>query len=102
MKLKERIKNLLFTDEVEQDTGDFATTKELVYFCIMSTFIAISIVIGIYAYTVTIMTNDLVERVQTQELTIDGLQRDAAQYKMMYEDIYQTYVERPQFEGIEE
>lgn len=85
-KIKEKIKGWFLTNE------DFTTKKELWYFIGMCTGWMIVVVLGLLTWALMAMSIDLVQRVQEQEAQIDNLTYESVKYKMMYEDLYNTYI----------
>ena len=85
-KIKEKIKGWFLTNE------DFTTKKEVWYFIGMCTGWMIVVVLGLLTWALMAMSIDLVQRVQEQEAQIDNLTYESVKYKMMYEDLYNTYI----------
>ena len=85
-KIKEKIKGWFLTNE------DFTTKKEFWYFIGMCTGWMIVVVLGLLTWALMAMSSDLVQRVQEQEAQIDNLTYESVKYKMMYGDLYNTYV----------
>ncbi|MCI7291407.1 MAG: hypothetical protein MR504_04305 [Methanobrevibacter woesei] len=52
----------------------------------------IVVVLGLLTWALMAMSIDLVQRVQEQEAQIDNLTYESVKYKMMYEDLYNTYI----------
>ena len=52
----------------------------------------IVVVLGLLTWALMAMSIDLVQRVQEQEAQIDNLTYESVKYKMIYEDLYNTYV----------
>ena len=82
----------LITDEDIVADDDFQTKKEFWYFIGMCTGWMIVVVLGLLTWALMAMSIDLVQRVQEQEAQIDNLTYESARYKMMYEDLYNTYI----------
>lgn len=61
----------------------------------------IVVVLGLLTWALMAMSIDLVQRVQEQEAQIDNLTYESVKYKMMYEDLYNTYI-YPQEDDYEE
>ena len=91
-KIKEKIKGWFLTDEDFGEDEDFATKKEFWYFIGMCTGWMIVVVLGLLTWVFMTMSIDLAQRVQEQESQIDNLTYESVRYKMMYEDLYDTYV----------
>lgn len=91
-KIKEKIKGWFLTDEDFKEDDDFATKKEFWYFIGMCTGWMIVMVLGLLTWAFMAMSTDLAQRVQEQESQIDNLTYESVRYKMMYEDLYNTYV----------
>ena len=91
-KIKEKIKGWFLTDKDFEEDDDFATKKEFWYFIGMCTGWMIVVVLGLLTWALMAMSIDLVQRVQEQEAQIDNLTYESARYKMMYEDLYNTYI----------
>lgn len=100
-KIKEKIKGWFLTDEDFEEDDDFATKKEFWYFIGMCTGWMIVVFLGLLTWAFMAMSTDLAQRVQEQESQIDNLTYESVRYKMMYEDLYNTYV-YPQEAGYEE
>lgn len=100
-KIKEKIKGWLLTDEDFGEDEDFATKKEFWYFIGMCSGWMVAVFVGLFALAFMAMSTDLAQRVQEQESQIDNLTYESVRYKMMYEDLYNTYV-YPQEAGYEE
>lgn len=100
-KIKEKIKGWFFTDEDFEEYESFATKKELLYFIGMCSGWMIAVVLGLFAWAFIAMSGDLVGRIEDQERQIDNLTYESTRYKMMYEDLYNTYV-YPQEQNYEE
>ena len=94
-KIKEKIKGWFLTNE------DFTTKKEFWCFIGMCTGWMIVVVLGLLTWALMAMSGDLVQRVQEQEAQIDNLTYESVKYKMMYEDLYNTYI-YPQEQNYEE
>lgn len=84
--IKEKIKGWFLTNE------DFTTKKEFWYFIGMCTGWMIAMFIGLFAWALMAMSSDLVSRIEDQERQIDNLTYESVKYKMMYGDLYNTYV----------
>ena len=52
----------------------------------------IAVVLGLFTWALVAMSNDLVSRIEDQERQIDNLTYESVRYKMMYEDLYNTYI----------
>ena len=91
-KIKEKIKGWFLTDEDFGKDEDFATKKEFWYFIGMCSGWMIVVVLGLLTWALMAMSIDLVQRVQEQEAQIDNLTYESVKYKMMYEDLYNTYI----------
>ena len=91
-KIKEKIEGWLLTDEDFGEDEDFATKKEFWYFAGMCSGWIIVVVLGLLTWALMAMSSDLVQRVQEQEAQIDNLTYESVKYKMMYEDLYNTYI----------
>ena len=96
-----KIKGWFLTDEDFGKDEDFATKKEFWYFIGMCTGWMIVVVLGLLTWALMAMSIDLVQRVQEQEAQIDNLTYESVKYKMMYEDLYNTYI-YPQEQNYEE
>ena len=82
----------LITDEDIAEDDDFQTKKEFWYFIGMCSGWMIAVVLGLFAWAFMAMSNDLVGRIEDQERQIDNLTYESTRYKMMYEDLYNTYI----------
>ena len=51
-----------------------------------------AVFIGLFAWAFMAMSDDLVGRIEDQERQIDNLTYESTRYKMMYEDLYNTYI----------
>ena len=100
-KIKEKIKGWLLTDEDFGEDESFATKKEFLYFIGMCSGWMIIVVLGLFTWAFMVMSGDLVSRIEDQERQIDNLTYESARYKMMYEDLYNTYI-YPQEQNYEE
>ena len=100
-KIKEKIEGWLLTDEDFGEDENFATKKEFWYFIGMCSGWMIAVVLGLFTWALVAMSNDLVSRIEDQERQIDNLTYESVRYKMMYEDLYNTYI-YPQEQGYEE
>lgn len=87
-----KIKGWLLTDEDIMEDDDFQTKKEFWYFIGMCSGWMIAVVLGLFAWAFMAMSNDLVGRIEDQERQIDNLTYESTRYKMMYEDLYNTYI----------
>ena len=85
-KIKEKIKGWFLTNE------DFTTKKEFWYFIGMCSGWMIAMFIGLFAWAFMTMSSDLVSHIEDQERQIDNLTYESVRYKMMYEDLYNTYI----------
>ena len=100
-KIKEKIKGWLLTDEDIMEDDDFQTKKEFRYFIGMCSGWVIAVFVGLFAWSFMAMSGDLVSRIEDQERQIDNLTYESTRYKMMYEDLYNTYI-YPQEDDYEE
>ena len=98
-KVKEKLKEIFFTDEYEVQDNDFATKREMFYFVGMMVGVFVSIFVILFAAITMSICEDLVGGIQTDKAEINRLgylndyySGEAAKYKMMYEDFYDTYV----------
>ena len=91
-KIKEKIKGWFLTDEDFGEDEDFATKKEFWYFIGMCSGWMVAVFIGLFAWAFMAMSDDLVGRIEDQERQIDNLTYEPTRYKMMYEDLYNTYI----------
>ena len=98
-KIKEKLKKIFFTDEDEVQGDNFATTRGMFYFVGMIVGIFVSTFVILFAAITMSMCEDLVDVIQTDKAEINRLEdlndyysREAAKYKMMYEDLYDVYV----------
>ena len=96
-----KIKGWLLTDEDFGEDESFATKKEFWYFIGMCSGWMIAVFVGLFAWAFMAMSNDLVGRIEDQERQIDNLTYESTRYKMMYEDLYNTYI-YPQEAGYKE
>ena len=87
-----KIKGLFLTDKDFGKDEDFATKKEFWYFIGMCGGWMVAIFVGLFAWAFMAMSNDLVGRIEDQERQIDNLTYESTRYKMMYEDLYNTYI----------
>lgn len=87
-----KIKGWLLTDKDFGKDEDFATKKEFWYFIGMCTGWMIVVVLGLLTWALMAMSIDLVSRIEDQERQIDNLTYESTRYKMMYEDLYNTYI----------
>jgi hypothetical protein len=88
MKLKEKIRRVLFT------SGGFDTKREVIYFVLMCSSIIANLVLIIFMYLVATANSDLVTLVDKQYYQIEEANNDALKYKMMYEETYKMCVEK--------
>ena len=100
-KIKEKIKGWFLTDGDFGEDGDFQTKKEFWYFAGMCSGWIIVVVLGLLTWVFIDMSTNLAQRVQEQESQIDSLTYEYVRYKMMYEDLYNTYI-YPQEAGYKE
>lgn len=91
-KIKEKIEGWLLTDEDFREDDSFATKKEFWYFIGMCSGWMVAVFIGLFACAFMAMSDDLVGRIEDQERQIDNLTYESTRYKMMYEDLYNTYI----------
>lgn len=77
---------------------EFATKKEFWYFIGMVAGLGLSIMLGLWAAISIVLCEDLVGRIEkqqntiiSQEETIKDFSYDAAQYKILYEEIYELH-----------
>ena len=96
-----KIKGWLLTDEDFGEDESFATKKEFWYFIGMCSGWMIAVFVGLFAWAFMAMSSDLVGRIEDQERQIDNLTYESTRYKMMYEDLYNTYI-YPQEDDYEE
>lgn len=87
-----KIKGWLLTDKDFGKDDDFVTKKEFWYFIGMCTGWMIVVVLGLLTWALMAMSIDLVSRIEDQERQIDNLTYESTRYKMMYEDLYNTYI----------
>lgn len=87
-----KIKGLFLTDEDFGKDEDFATKKEFWYFIGMCSGWVVAVFIGLFAWAFMAMSSDLVSHIEDQERQIDNLTYESVKYKMMYEDLYNTYI----------
>lgn len=87
-----KIKGWLLTDEDFWEDESFATKKEFWYFIGMCSGWMIAVFVGLFAWAFMAMSNDLVGCIEDQERQIDNLIYESVRYKMMYEDLYNTYI----------
>ena len=98
-KVKEKLKEIFFTDEDEVQDNDFATKREMFYFVGMMVGVFVSIFVILFAAITMSMCKDLVDVIQTDKAEINRLgylndyySGEATRYKMMYENLYDIYV----------
>ena len=87
-----KIKGLFLTDKDFGKDEEFATKKEFWYFIGMCSGWIIAVFVGLFAWAFMAMSSDLVSRIEDQERQIDSLTYESTRYKMMYEDLYNTYI----------
>lgn len=87
-----KIKGLFLTDKDFGKDEDFATKKEFWYFIGMCSGWMVAVFVGLFAWAFMVMSSDLVGRIEDQERQIDNLTYKSTRYKMMYEDLYNTYI----------
>ena len=94
-KVKEKLKEIFFTDEDEVQDNDFATKREMFYFVGMMVGVFVSILASLFTVITISMCKDLVGMVQADKAEINKLEDlnnyysgEAVRYKMMYEDLY--------------
>ena len=98
-KIKEKLKQIFFTDEDEVQGDGFVTARGMFYFVGMIVGIVVSIFAILFAAITMSMCEDLVDVIQTDKAEINRLgdlndyySGEAERYKMMYEDLYDIYV----------
>ena len=87
-----KIKGWLLTDKDFGKDEEFATKKEFWYFIGMCSGWMAAVFIGLFAWAFMAMSSDLVSHIEDQERQIDNLTDESTRYKMMYEDLYNTYI----------
>lgn len=70
---------------------EFETKREFWYYIGMVVFAGLAVMFFIFLVFFGCMCDDLVDRVQSQNETIDELTYDANRYKMLYEEMYDMH-----------
>ena len=94
-----KIKEILFTDEDKVQNDEFATKRECIYFVGMIISLFLNLVVIIFLTASMAICEKLVQIVVDDREKIEALVEDndyyyteSLRYKMMYEDLYETYV----------
>ena len=87
-----KIKGWFLTDEDFGKDEDFATKKEFWYFIGMCSGWMVAVFMGSLAWAFMAMSDDWVSGGEGQERQIDNLTYESVRCKMMYEDLYNTYI----------
>ena len=80
------------TDKDFGKDEEFTTKKEFWYLIGMCSGWMIAVFVGLFAWAFMAMSSDLVSHIEDQERQIDNLTYESTRYKMMYEDLYNTYI----------